>query len=202
MSLAICGSARARLAAPAREIDDLTLARAQRGDEAACRQLFRHHRDAVFSLIWRMLGRRASRAAADDLTQEAFLRVFRALPTFAPSGPARLSTWILTITMRVVLNELRARRVDAIALASPAGDANAITAPDSSERRRIGAAIILALDALPPDHRAVFLLREYHELSYDEIAGALAIELGTVKSRLGRARAALRSALEGVRDAR
>jgi len=187
-----------------RELDDLTLARAQRGDEAACRQLFRHHRDAVFSLVWRMLGHRASQAAAEDLTQDAFLRVFRALPVFSAAGPARLSTWILTIATRVVLNELRIHRVDTIALAIPTVDAeaNATPASDPAERRRIRAAIIDALDQLPPDHRAVFLLRDYHELSYEEIASALELELGTVKSRLARARAELRSALEGVRDDR
>ena len=76
------------------ELDELTLARAQRGDEEACRALVVRYQRALFALLARMLG---PRGAVEDLAQETFLRAFRALPGFDRSGPARLSTWLLTI---------------------------------------------------------------------------------------------------------
>jgi RNA polymerase sigma-70 factor (ECF subfamily) len=170
------------------ELDELTLRRAQRGDPRACRELVDRYQRRVFALIGRMLGRSPQ---VEDLAQETFLRVFRALPAWSPSGPARLSTWILTIATRLTLDELQRRR-PLVAAAEPAA------APEA-ESRALGRAIERAVDELAPDFRAVFLLREYHELEYDEIARALDIDLGTVKSRLSRARAALRRALEEVR---
>ena len=172
------------------ELDDLTLQRARRGDARAFRALVEMYQRRVFALVGRMLGRgRAS--LVEDLAQETFLRVFRALPAFAPEGPARLSTWILTIAARLALDELARRR--------PVVLAQEPSAPPDAEARALGRAIERAVAALPPDFRAVFLLREYHDLDYDEIARALEIDLGTVKSRLSRARSQLRAALQEVR---
>jgi len=153
-------AAAARTAEP---LDELTLRRAQRGDEPAWRALIDRHQAAVHAVIWRLLaGRRQHRT--EDLVQETFVRVLRALSGFDPAGPARLTTWILTIATRLALNELRR--------------------PDDA--------------ALPDTQRAVFVLREYHDLDYGEIAVALDIDLGTVKSRLARARGALRTELEAA----
>src|SRR5262245_42484489 len=93
-------------ASTAEELDQVTLARAQRGDEGACRTLVVTYQRPVFALLSRILRRNV-----DDLAQETFLRVFRALPRFRPAGPARLSTWILTIATRLAIDELRAARV-------------------------------------------------------------------------------------------
>jgi len=180
---------------PSRELDELTVSRAVRGEGAATRALVTHYQRPVFALLGRMLRPRAG-DRVEDLAQETFLRVFRALPEFKLAGTARLSTWILTIATRLALDELARRPpredVEAELAGGPRGDAEL-------ERRLIGAAIERAVAALGADHQAVFLLREVHELEYDEIARALEIDLGTVKSRLGRARAALRQALQGVR---
>jgi RNA polymerase sigma-70 factor (ECF subfamily) len=179
------------------ELDDLALARAQKGDAGAFETLVEIFQDRVFALLWRMLGRRARHDLVEDLAQETFLGVYRALPRFSRTGPARLSTWILTIATRVALKELRARHP-----ASQAVDAivDVLAAPGSTDeqthRRAFAEALERAVGALQPDHRAAFLLREYHQLDYDEIAQALEVDLGTVKSRLSRARDRLRASLK------
>lgn len=172
------------------ELDELTLKRAQRGDERACRELVRLYQRRVFALVGRMLGR-ARQSLVEDLAQETFLRVFRSLGAWSPDGPARLSTWILTIATRLTIDELQRKRPELTAIEP--------VAPPDAEARALGRAIERAVAELQPDFRAVFVLREYHELEYDEIARALQIDLGTVKSRLSRARAALRTALQEVR---
>jgi RNA polymerase sigma factor (sigma-70 family) len=176
------------------EIDELTLARARRGESPALSALVRHYQRPVYALVARLLvGRRAE--ALDDVAQEAFLRVCRGLPRFSPDGTARLSTWILTVTTRTCLNALRdgrralALQPDAEPDVSP-GDPEQ-TAVERQRRRRVEA----AMAALPEEMRAVLVLRAYHDFDYDEIAAALGLEIGTVKSRLGRARAALREVL-------
>jgi len=179
------------------ELDELTLRRAQRGDEDACRALVVRYQSAVFALLQRMLGA-GKRALVEDVAQETFLHVFRSLARFSPLGAARLSTWILTIASRRAIDELRRTGPVSVELSD---DAPGPERTDLGARRRaIGAAIQQAVAELSPEYRAAFLLREYHELSYAEISHALGIAEGTVKSRLARARAALRSALAEVRD--
>src|SRR5215468_7792645 len=175
--------------------DELTLRRAQRGDEAAWRALIEKHQAAVHAVIWRLLaGRQLHRV--EDLVQETFVRVLRALPGFDPAGPATLSTWILTIATRLALNELR--RPEHAALTDEPPGARSDRADAGAERRRLAAAIQAAVATLPDHQRAVFVLREYHDLDYDEIAAVLDVDLGTVKSRLSRARCALRARLEAA----
>jgi RNA polymerase sigma-70 factor, ECF subfamily len=178
----------------AAEIDELTLARARRGESSALTALVRHYQRPVYALCARLLvGRRAE--AVDDVTQEAFIRICRGLGRFTPEGKARLTTWILTVATRTCLNALRdARRAAALApatAAEAAPDDPEQAALDREQRRRVEA----AMAALPEEMRAVLVLRAYHDFDYDEIAAALGLEIGTVKSRLGRARAALREAL-------
>jgi RNA polymerase sigma-70 factor, ECF subfamily len=171
-------------------LDELTLRRAQRGDERAWRDLIGRYQQPVHALIWRLMAGRA-RHRVEDLTQETFVRVLKALPGFDPAGSATLSTWILTIATRLVLNELR--RPEAASLdREPAGREQADA---DAERRRLAAAIASGMATLPDAQRAVLVLREYHELDYGEIAEALELDVGTVKSRLSRARAAMREHL-------
>jgi len=179
----------ARSAAPG-ELDELTLRRAQRGDQRAWRDLVERYQQPVHAVIWRLLAGRAQHRAP-DLAQETFVRVLRALDRFDPAGPAKLSTWILTIATRLALNELR-RPEPSVLDAEPIAPERADT---NIERKRLGAAIAAGVAALSDGHRAVLVLREYHELDYAEIAEALELDLGTVKSRLARARASLREHL-------
>ncbi len=176
------------------ELDELTLRRAQRGDDAAARVLIERYQTRVFALISRMLGP-GRRAEVEDLAQDTFLQVFRALPGFAATGPARLSTWILTFAARRAIDTLRRRAPTLLSDPSPSPSADALV-----RRAQVGAALERAIAALSPDHRAVFLLREVHDLDYDELAAALDVDIGTVKSRLARARAALRVALADVAE--
>jgi RNA polymerase sigma-70 factor (ECF subfamily) len=173
-------------------LDELTLRRAQRGEERAWRELIDRYQAPVHALVWRLLAGR-SRHRAPDLVQETFVRVLRALPGWDPAGTASLQTWILTIATRLTLNELRRPEMTTIIGEPPAHE----TADASSERARIAAAIAAGVAALPDAQRAVFVLREYHELEYADIAEALGLDIGTVKSRLNRARAALRERLVG-----
>jgi RNA polymerase sigma-70 factor (ECF subfamily) len=170
-------------------LDEVTLRRAQRGDERAWRELVERYQAPVHALVWRLLAGRA-RHRVEDLVQETFVRVLRALPKWDLQGAASLQTWILTIATRLTLNELRKPEMTTI-IGEPIGYDN------TSERARLASAIAAGVAALPDAQRAVFVLREYHELEYADIAEALGLDLGTVKSRLARARAALRERLIG-----
>jgi RNA polymerase sigma-70 factor, ECF subfamily len=177
------------------ELDELTLKRAQRGEPAACTALVRRYQQQVGALVSRMLTPSGRRASVEDVAQETFLRVFRALSGWETGGSARLSTWILTIAARVAIDELRKRPPT-----EPPLDPVRATQPPPVELRSLGRAIERALAELAPEYRAAFVLREFHELSYEEIGRALDIDIGTVKSRLSRARAELRVALAEVHD--
>jgi RNA polymerase sigma-70 factor (ECF subfamily) len=191
---------------PPTELDAPTLQRAVRGDAGASRALVEMYQVRVFALVSRMLAGRG-RATIEDAAQDTFLHVFRQLGAFDAAGPARLSTWILTIAARRAIDELRRQRPTLLpelerAPEGRAGERTGERADERAIRRELAAAIEAALRELSPELRAAFLLREYHGLEYAEIAAALAIDLGTVKSRLSRARAALRERLAEVHDER
>jgi RNA polymerase sigma-70 factor (ECF subfamily) len=185
---------------PERELDEFSLALARRGDDAACRRLVETYERAVFALLSRLLVARGQRALVEDLAQETFLRVFRALPAFTSDGRAQLSTWILTIATRLALDELARRRPEVEPLERVLDHASE-TPASRIDGERIRRAITRALEALPPEQRAVFVLREHHELSYEELSRSLEVDLNTIKSRLFRARMALRAALSEVHRA-
>ncbi len=171
-------------------LDRSILQRAKAGDPAAFRLLYEHCAEGVYRFLHRMLG---DAAAAEDALQETFLRVLGALRRFDPDGPAPLASWILTIARRVALSRevsgQRARRRDQVVF--EAAPANA--PPDETGELR--QALQDALAALPPEQRSVFVLREGQALSYEEIAAIEAVDLGTVKSRLHRARQTLQALL-------
>jgi len=180
------------------DLDEVTFARAKNGDQAAQAALVNRYKRPVFALLWRMVG--PDRVLVEDLSQDTFLRVFRALRNFEHDGRARLITWILTIASRLAIDHLRAgrpREQEALAGFCPL----ALSRPDQdADRKALARALGNAVESLGPSFRAAFLLREVHGLSYEEIAAALNIDLGTVKSRLSRARALLQAALADVHD--
>ena len=172
------------------ELDELTLRRAQQGERQALDHLIERYHPMVHALVWRMACAQGESHVA-DLVQDSLLRVLQALPRFDQAGPARLSTWILTITTRVVLNDRRRAtprdvRLEPAALIDPATAASDV---------ELGTAIAKAVIELPDAQRIAFVLREYHDLDYAEIAEVLDVDVGTIKSRLSRARAAVRDTL-------
>lgn len=180
-----------------RPIDGPLIMRAKAGDRRALRELVARHQRAVGALLRRMLGPVGLDSLTEDLAQETFLRAFGALRRFDVDGAATFSTWLLKIASRLAINELARKRPSL----APAEALDAASTPESEHRRRrIGRAIATAVGELPPTFRAAFILREYHGLEYVEIADMLDLELGTVKSRLSRARRMLRERLKGVRE--
>jgi len=183
---------------PGSELSEITLARAQRGDAAALTALVETYGARVHALVSRMLVGRP-RALSEDLCQDALVKVIQGLPRFDPRGPARLSTWILTVATRTCIDHLRRERTrheelcpQAEVLQPPSRDGGL---EGAVQRRQLARRVERAMSALPEEQRAVLVLRAYHDLDYQEIAQALGIEVGTVKSRLGRARLALRQVL-------
>jgi RNA polymerase sigma-70 factor (ECF subfamily) len=185
--------------APRAELDDVTLARARRGDDDACRALVERYQRPVFALLGRMLG--GPEALLEDVAQETFLRVFRALPDFRPGGPAKLSSWILTIASRLAIDTLRKRPREPEPLARD--DLPSPLSSDASARRReLAEALEKAAQHLSAEQRLVFVLSACEGKPHDEIAAICGVDVGTVKSRLSRARARLREQLAPLADAK
>jgi RNA polymerase sigma-70 factor (ECF subfamily) len=172
------------------------------GDEAACTRLVTDYQRMVYQLSLHLLG---DAQEALDLSQDVFLRVFRMLPQFR--GQSSLRTWIYRIVVTQASNRQRWWRrrrqsfqvplEDHVAAHGELPEARQSTMPDRVlQQRETAARVWNALDQLPFDQRAAVVLREIDGLSYDEIAGSLGVAVGTVKSRLARARLTLRSVLE------
>jgi RNA polymerase sigma-70 factor (ECF subfamily) len=182
--------------AEGRELDDLTLARARRGERAACTRFVSFYERRVFAVLARILGPAGRDQVVEDLAQETFLRALRALPKFDVAGPARVSTWLLTIATRRALSELARRSMDTeeLPLDAPARRS------DDPERVHTRRALQQAIADLTPEQRAVFVLRDAHGLTEAEVAQALELDPAAVKSRLHRARARLRKLLTSTEN--
>lgn len=175
-------------------LDDRQLvARAQGGDPEAFSQLVERHQTMVYRLA---LGKTGSPQDAEEVTQTAFLKAWQGLRTF--QGKAAFSTWLYRLTANAAVDLLRRRREPALSLDDPDLPPIPDQAPSpeelsmAAERRRL---LWQAIDQLPKSHRLPLVLRELEGLSYREIARALDLEEGTVKSRLARGRLMLRQQL-------
>jgi RNA polymerase sigma-70 factor (ECF subfamily) len=182
------------------------LSRAQQGDLDSFNRLVLAHQERAFNLAYRILG---ETAAASDATQQAFLSVFRNLRSYR-GGSFR--SWVLRIVTNACYDELRRRkRRPAISL-EELGDGEAEGETDAWERLAVDPeagpedavlqrervrAIESCLEGLPLDFRTVAILSDVQGLPYEEIAVVIRAPVGTVKSRLARARARLRDCLEG-----
>src|SRR6478672_13843989 len=176
------------------------------GDETAFAELVGDHQRMVVQLAINLLG---DRDEALDLSQEVFLRVFRTIGRFR--GQSTLRTWIYRIAVNQARNRhrfwRRRHRADQVSLdqhVASHGDllSAAALGPDRLlAQKELAARLQQALDALPFDQRTAIVLREVDGLSYEEIAFSLGVAIGTVKSRLTRARQALRLELREAKSA-
>ena len=181
--------------------------RIQQGDELAFDRLVELYSTRVFNLAFRMLGNAED---AHDAAQDAFLRVYDALPRFR--GDATFSTWLYRIVVNVCHDELnrRKRRPPTLTELEPAHDddlptptellTTGETAEDAVLRQERGRVLHAAIAGLPMPFREVLVLYDLQGFSYEEIAGILRVNLGTVKSRLNRARNYLREKIYPRRE--
>ncbi len=170
------------------------------GDEDACAELVGEHQRMVFQLASNLLG---DPDEALDLSQEVFLRVFRTLPAFR--GQSSLRTWIYRIVVNQASNRHRWWRrrhrssqvsLDAHLQLHGEVGVSREPAPDRTlVQKEMAARLWRAMEQLPFDQRTALILREIEGLRYEEIAFSLGVAVGTVKSRLTRARQALRTEL-------
>ncbi len=184
----------------------LLIARLRERDEHAFGEIVRLYGDKVFSLIYRMLG---NRHEAEDVAQEVFITVFKTVDGFR--GEAKFSTWLLRIAANQSKNRIKylARRPTDGSELDDADQANAsaggrgmrvqghIEGPDVLlEAAETGSIMQRAIAALDEDQRLLVILRDVEELSYQEIGEITGLPEGTIKSRLHRARMAIKEELD------
>jgi RNA polymerase sigma-70 factor, ECF subfamily len=180
--------------------DNSLIVACRAGRTEAFGELVRRHQDRLYPTMLRLTG---SSDDALDLLQDAFLRAFEKLDKF--QGESSFYTWVYRIAVNLALSGRRRRRVT-LRFQRPGGEDSIDPADDSTlsdptlplqlaERDEL---IQKALDALADDHRAVVVMKEFDGLRYEEIAAILGVPVGTVRSRLHRARLDLRERLKGV----
>lgn len=178
--------------------DKHILARARRGELDAFEELVRQYEKRVYAVALRSSG---SPEDAADITQEVFLRAWRSIESFR--GDSGFSTWLFRITMNLCVDHARHKHAQPQTQPLVVGEEDAErpipdTAPtpeEHLENSELGRELAAALDEVSEEHRRIVLLRDVSGLSYTEIAEVLEISEGTVKSRLSRARIALRTIL-------
>lgn len=174
---------------------------ARAGDADAFDRLVQAHYRSVYNVAYRMLH---TPGAASDATQTTFVRAYEAISSFR--GDSSFGTWLYRITMNVCLDELRRQKNRPLSLTDeddegePAGERDMPDLTDepagTAEQRELQELVHQAIGRLPEDFRTVIVLYDIRGLSYQEISQLLDIPLGTVKSRLNRARLALRDEME------
>jgi RNA polymerase sigma-70 factor (ECF subfamily) len=179
----------------------------RRGEASAWPALIARHQDRLFSTCLRMVN---NRDLAADLTQDAFVKIIQGLDSF--DGRARLTTWMIRITMNVCLSKLRSEKLRKHASLDglqggtqtspgPSSDFEQDREPQAGsgvEAHEDQERVLLALRQLDPDQRAVLILCDCRGHSYEQIAEVFGVAVGTIKSRLFRARTALREIVENM----
>ena len=181
--------------------DELLIRRAQRGDADAFEQLLLEHQKNVYNLCYRMAGNPDD---AMDLSQETFLRAWRCLDQY--QFASAFSTWLYRLCSNICIDFLRRRRRQQtvpLTFEDADGEEQTYAVPDAQplpeeqvELKLTRETLAAAMAQLLPEHRAVLQLRVVNEMSYEQIADVLDIQIGTVKSRLARARNQLKKSLE------
>ena len=181
--------------------DDLLIRRAQRGDADAFEQLLLEHQKNVYNLCYRMANNPDD---AMDLSQETFLRAWRCLDQY--QFASAFSTWLYRLCSNLCIDFLRKRRRQQtvpLTFEDADGEEQTYAVPDPAplpeeqvELKLTRETLQAAMAQLLPEHRAILQLRVCEDLPYEQIADILDIQVGTVKSRLSRARTQLKKILE------
>jgi RNA polymerase sigma-70 factor (ECF subfamily) len=179
--------------------DEELVARSIAGDHDSFTLLIRRWERPIYALAYRVLGREDD---ARDICQDTFLRAFRALPGF--KGEAKFSSWLYRITLNLCRDWLRRKKrtpvvqvpegVELSDLAAERGPMESIE--DLVARRQLSAAVAAAMKALPAEQRTAIVLKEFHGLTFQEIADLQQIPLSTVKTRLYQGLSVLRRTLD------
>ena len=179
--------------------DEELVARSMGGDPESFNQLIKRWEKPIYALAYRTIGREDD---ARDVVQETFLRAFRGLSGF--KGQAKFSSWLYRITLNLCRDWMRRQRrapvvvtPDGVDLVELAGESEEVETADAAvERKDLSRAIARAMTALPEEQRAAIVLKEYHGLTFQEIADLLGCPLSTVKTRLYQRLTVLRKELE------
>lgn len=155
------------------------------------RVLVQRHQDSIYRFVRNIIGHRQE---AEDVTQDVFVSAYKNLASF-DSQRATFSTWLFTIARNRAINQLKSRRNETLVGSGPEPTDSHLP-HDTVEERELLEQLNLALDALPVDQKTAFVLAEIEELSHGEIAAIEHISVGTVKSRVHRARQRLQAALQ------
>jgi RNA polymerase sigma-70 factor (ECF subfamily) len=179
------------------EREDKLIVRAKKGDIYSFERLVERDQKKIYYLALRMT---RSHEAADDLAQESFIKAFYSLKSFKEGYS--FYSWVYKICMNLTINYLKRQKFTVSESQLPQGllelveDTGKADASEELVRDELTRKIEKEIDHLPPEFRAVFILKTYEELSYEEIANALKISKGTVMSRLFRARERLQKSLK------
>ena len=178
------------------EVEEVLVIQAQQGNRGAYGELVGRYYEGVIRVVYRLCG---DAQIAQDAAQEAFLRAWIKLPGFQPRAPFR--NWVYRIAVNTALDVLRQKPAEQFENSEEVRIlADKSLGPEAAYIQKEQADFVqAAIKALPEAARAVLVLREYGELSYDEIASVLEIPVGTVMSRLNYARTRLRTMLQEYR---
>ena len=186
--------------------EQLLLMRAKAGDVAAFEELTEAYQKKIFNLAYRMVGNYDD---AGDMAQEALIRIFRSIGSFKEQSS--FSTWVFRITTNVCLDEIRKRKnkkafsLDEEIHTEDGEMQRQIISDDPlpdeiAEKEELRSIVNKAINSLPEEQKIIITLRDIQSLSYEEIANVLSCPVGTVKSRINRARQALKNILLSKRE--
>lgn len=178
----------------------------QQGDVEAFEKLIASYQRKVYTIAYRYMGKREE---AEDLAQEAFIKVFRSIKSFR--GESSFQTWLYHVVSNVCRDALRknSRRAEDYldcAITTEKGEIKrevadwSLSPEQVVESKELGEFLQSMINQLSPQHKEVIIMREIQDMSYEEIANELGCSLGTVKSRLSRARRSLREKIEGNKE--
>jgi len=171
--------------------DKELMGRVNSDDTSAFSILVDRYKVRLFNLVYRLL---QNREEAEDILQETFLRVYRERESYDPAYA--FSTWIYTITLNLCRNELKRRKKFKFFGIDLIKNSREHTTQEAKNCNPLSSTLERAIHSLPVKYRTVFLLRDVNQLSYDHISQSLRIPMGTVKSRVNRARLMLRDKLK------